>query len=229
MLRFVEKLQLLPELTWARMALCELAEEARNPDAQNWISDLLGFARKIGVDVSWPVAEGSSQVYDLPVLHEHNCIAALRSHYSNLFTDMAAPSKMKRYQRLFAKKVTREGNKWYGADYTFLPLTTKKTNMLARCRLASHYLKVETGVWQNPPLPFEQRLCDLCDTGAIQNEHHILFHCTHFNEQRAQYLAAHVDDTGGTSVWCLFNDSTAQSDIAEFLQSTGLMSGLNNS
>jgi hypothetical protein len=221
MLRFVNKLKILPELTWARMVLCELAEEARNPDSHNWFSDLLQFARKIGAHVSWPVL-GNSQ-HDLPVFCERTCIAALRSYYSNLFTDQATPSRMQKYQRLFAKKVRAEGNKWYGADYTYMPLTARKTNMLARCRLASHHLKVETGAWQRPILPYELRTCDLCEMGVVQSEHHMLFHCTHFSESRARYLAAHMEAIGGTSVWCLFNDPAAQSDIAEFLQSTGLM------
>jgi hypothetical protein len=221
MIRFVNKLQLMPEHTWARMVMCEMAADARNAEVSNWLTDLIDFARKIGVHVRWPVPEDTD--VDLPVFYEHHSVARLRHFYYNLFTDLEAPCKMKRYHRLFAKKVAKEGSKWSAAEYTYLPLAAKKANMLARCRLGSHHLKVETGTWQASAVPYEQRLCDLCDMGAVQNEYHIVFKCTHYNEQRDEHLAAHLENPDANSVWCLFNDSNAQSALADFLQSTCLM------
>jgi hypothetical protein len=221
MIRFVNKLQLMPEHTWARMVMYEMAADAKNSAASNWLTDLVDFARKIGVYVRWNVLEDTN--VELPVFLEHNCVAVLRNYYYNLFTDLEAPCKMKRYHRLFAKKVAKEGSKWHAAEYTFLPLATKKTNMLARCRLGSNHLKVETATWQTPTLPYEQRLCDLCDMGDVQNEYHIIFKCTHFNDQRGQHLAAYLESTQVNSVWCFFNDVDAQSALADFLQSTCLM------
>ncbi len=124
---------------------------------------------------------------------------------------------------MFAKKVTCEGGRWYAADYTLLPLTVKRSNCLARCRLSSHRLKVETGAWSRPAVPYEQRLCDLCDLGAVQNEHHIIFQCPRFHEEREVYLRAHLDNLEGSSIWYLFNEPGAQSAVADYLLSTGLM------
>ena len=49
---------------------------------------------------------------------------------------------------------------------------------MARFKTSSHYLIVETGRWNNPKIPYMDRKCDLCDSGIIQDEKHVIFECT---------------------------------------------------
>ena len=46
---------------------------------------------------------------------------------------------------------------------------------MARFRTSSHYLKVETDRWKRPKVPWKNRVCDLCDLGVVQDEHHVVF------------------------------------------------------
>ena len=48
---------------------------------------------------------------------------------------------------------------------------------MARFRTSSHYLKVETDRWKRPKVPWKNRVCDLCDLGVVQDEHHVVFEC----------------------------------------------------
>ena len=48
---------------------------------------------------------------------------------------------------------------------------------MARFRTSSHYLKVETDRWKRPKVPWKDRVCDLCDLGLVQDEHHVIFEC----------------------------------------------------
>ena len=45
---------------------------------------------------------------------------------------------------------------------------------MSRFRTSAHHLRVETGRWERPLLLWQQRVCDLCDLGAVQDEQHVL-------------------------------------------------------
>ena len=49
---------------------------------------------------------------------------------------------------------------------------------VARFRTSSHHLSIETGRWRRPvPTPLSERICNLCDSGAVQDEQHVLLEC----------------------------------------------------
>ena len=54
-----------------------------------------------------------------------------------------------------------------------------------RLRLMSHSLKVETGRWSR--IPREERRCDRCDAGAVQDEEHVLIVCSNAQHIRLRY------------------------------------------
>ena len=60
--------------------------------------------------------------------------------------------------------------------YRNLPVTVLRD--MSRFRTSAHHLRVETGRWERPFLPWQQRVCDLCDLGAVQDEQHVLLECT---------------------------------------------------
>ena len=57
---------------------------------------------------------------------------------------------------------------------------------MARLRVRSHYLHVETGTWEQHPLPLVERLCDLC--GVVEDEPHVLLSCPRYRVLRNLYL-----------------------------------------
>ena len=87
-------------------------------------------------------------------------------------------SKLITYLKWFAEKQVKNS---LGEMKCPLPsyLTTNMGKHLirdmARLRLSSHDLRVETGRYTG--LTYDNRVCRLCDTGAIEDEQHILLEC----------------------------------------------------
>ena len=48
---------------------------------------------------------------------------------------------------------------------------------VARRRVSSHRLEVEKGRWKNPPVPYNNRLCNTCICQVLDDEFHFLFEC----------------------------------------------------
>ena len=58
---------------------------------------------------------------------------------------------------------------------------------LARFVTSSHRLRVETGRWDKPPVPYAQRKCQICDI-EIEDEFHFMFVCPLYNADRTKLL-----------------------------------------
>ena len=69
-----------------------------------------------------------------------------------------------------------------------LNMITSKPHRQAFARLiaSSHRLRVETGRWERPVLPYEYRLCNNCN--KLDDEYHFLLECTLHNDIRHQYI-----------------------------------------
>ena len=80
----------------------------------------------------------------------------------------------------------------------------------SRLRLQSHSLKVETGRWSR--IPREQRLCDRCDAGAVQDEAHVLIACTYTEPIRQRYQNLDFATTAG-----LLGDGNYHRNVAEYI------------
>ena len=64
-------------------------------------------------------------------------------------------------------------------------ITEKNRLVITRWRLSCHSLHIETGRYQRPRLPRNERICSVCHT--IEDEHHALFVCTAHTFIRARY------------------------------------------
>ena len=60
----------------------------------------------------------------------------------------------------------------------------------ARLRTSSHSLEIEVGRYHRPKIPREERKCNLCKSGEVENEMHFLLHCEYFKEIRKPLLHA---------------------------------------
>ena len=61
--------------------------------------------------------------------------------------------------------------------YLSLNLPRKTYVNIARFRMSSHNLKIETGRHNRPKTPVEERLCDKCDANKVEDEMHCLLIC----------------------------------------------------
>ena len=58
---------------------------------------------------------------------------------------------------------------------------------LSRFRLSSHNLYIETGRWQRPKIPPEDRICPSCING-VEDEIHVFVQCQRYNDLRVPFF-----------------------------------------
>ena len=62
---------------------------------------------------------------------------------------------------------------------------------LTRLRVSAHQLRIEIGRYHRPkPLPVEERLCQMCNLSAVEDELHFVFQCPRYNDIRTELLKA---------------------------------------
>ena len=64
----------------------------------------------------------------------------------------------------------------------FLPIVPR--SKFSKLRISAHHLHVETGRHKKPVTPVHLRICSNCDTGAIEDEQHVLIDCPHYSVHR---------------------------------------------
>ena len=62
----------------------------------------------------------------------------------------------------------------------------KLRKALTQFRTSSHNLMIETGRHQN--IDINQRICQNCNTGMVENEYHFLLICPKYNHIRTKYI-----------------------------------------
>ena len=65
--------------------------------------------------------------------------------------------------------------------YLTFNLQKKTYTNLARFRVSSHNLRIETGRHESPKLPAADRICHKCDSNEVEDEQHCLLICK-YNE-----------------------------------------------
>ena len=66
--------------------------------------------------------------------------------------------------------------------YVMKHMARRKRSIYAQFRIGILPLKVETGRFTN--IPLEDRVCDYCDSGEVEDEAHFLFDCTLYIDLR---------------------------------------------
>jgi hypothetical protein len=63
-----------------------------------------------------------------------------------------------------------------------------KRKCLSRFRVSSHNLQIEIGRYQN--IPREERLCEICNSGEVENETHFLLFCKAYEHSREDHRSS---------------------------------------
>jgi hypothetical protein len=58
----------------------------------------------------------------------------------------------------------------------FVLTIVKKKKGIAKLRTNSHKLHSETRGWSIPKIPWDKKVCHLCDTKKVENENHFLLY-----------------------------------------------------
>ena len=60
--------------------------------------------------------------------------------------------------------------------------------VFAKFRMASHQLRIVTGRYGVNRIERNQRLCNMCNSGEIEDEYHFLIICNAYKDIRVKYI-----------------------------------------
>jgi hypothetical protein len=72
-------------------------------------------------------------------------------------------------------------------NYLSVLPSVKKKISIAKIRTNSHELHSETGRWSIPKMPWDERVCHLCDTKKVEYEKHFLLDCPAYTHIRSHF------------------------------------------
>lgn len=160
----------------------------------------------------------------VPLYNEHMVVARLQQHCHTVFLQPGLSPKLAAYHADFGDALSLHG-KWCRAQYLRLPIGLQKLRLLARFRLSCHHLAIETGRWRG--VAADDCVCTLCGTGAVQDEHHVLFRCPALSDARMQFSVLFGDDQSFTHVRSFFTPGHGHDlvhvvrQLCSFLQHVG--------
>ena len=68
-----------------------------------------------------------------------------------------------------------------------IPVSAACLKGLLRFRMGCHRLPRDAGSWARPQVPRLERVCQLCATGVLGDERHVIFECPELQDFRAQF------------------------------------------
>ena len=109
------------------------------------------------------------------------------------------------------------------STYIYKPLSFMQRKLMSQFRLGVLKLRIETGRYVRPRLPPEQRFCQICNNGEVEDELHFLLICRRYDQAR-QNLFSHINDmhsfmdlSNEEKLKLLVNDSSLVKQTAKFL------------
>ena len=75
-------------------------------------------------------------------------------------------------------------------DYLQIPIFEAR-KLITKIRCSDHSLEIEKGRHLN--IPREERICKVCNTGEVENEHHFLIKCNRYEHLKTKYQLHNMD------------------------------------
>ena len=93
--------------------------------------------------------------------------------------------------------------------------TRYERSVLARLRGGTLPIAIETGRYRQ--IPPHDRICKSCDTNHIENEHHFLFHCDHYNTIRDDLIHIDRDSSDSHNLINIFSNTVKTIQLAKYI------------
>jgi hypothetical protein len=156
---------------------------------QAWMGKATAYLNKCGIIIDLPAAVAAVAVASTATTAAATPILILRPW------EVEAAEQQQYLQKLIAATGTKiqfykqKIRGWTGTatinltDYKMQPhlktvMPWRRRRELSRFRTSSHFLRVEMDRYQYPQVPHNTRLCRLCNSGAVEDEEHMVFGCT---------------------------------------------------
>jgi hypothetical protein len=178
---------------------------------QSWAGQIRGFLRTLGLSDG---SEGSA-----PLEEPQFVLRAMQQQYLQSFRSSSLP------EVVLYRDAVRGGDSsmtGYGMQaYLAASLPVRHRAALARLRTSSHWLLFETGRWAPQRLERSQRVCRACHSGQVEDEAHMLFHCSHPELVRLRECFSFLFDSQEGEQYSLaqFLSQTAVGGVAAFVAS----------
>ena len=137
-----------------------------------WAAQVADVFESLGVAVCLQTPAGVSDT---------DVAAALQSQYSAQLI-RAEGSKIAHYYHA-VRGGEAAPEHWQPAAYLDQVADRPRLVRLAQLRTGSHWLRVETGRWQQ--LERAQRTCPHCGSAAVEDEEHMVLHCPQYSDIRS--------------------------------------------
>ena len=102
----------------------------------------------------------------------------------------------------------------------------RQRKAMAQLRAGSHWLGVESGRREGAALPRDQRVCQRCGSGEVDDEAHMVFRCAALSVQRREYASLFITvasgpprlhgsgpDGGGSICICVLQEGPGAEDL----------------
>ena len=96
----------------------------------------------------------------------------------------------------------------------------------SKLRISAHPLAIETGRYSRPKTHECERVCELCKSGMVENERHLLISCTLYQHERAsfqqkinQYTTINLRESNAylSIMQCISGDDDVSHDVCYFV------------
>ena len=196
MLTFLRRVLQMDSREYVRLAMLECVADASVGGAgiDNWYNKLQCMLAHVSHGVFDDPAAINVAVGWVDVDY---CMARWRSYYHTSVWHGLAPdprtapsagATLCTYHTWFASDLPTDGAHWSCAPCITAPnVPYAHLISLIKLRTSSHNLAVQRLRQVRPRIPRALRACPLCSSGAVQDEHHMLFDCPHLAQARLQY------------------------------------------
>jgi hypothetical protein len=211
---FFTKVLHLPDDSLVKIAMLENMEISRDCSGF-WFAEL----RKALQYIDYAILDTDDVDDVVEHMKQSSIELQLLLKYEAVWHDLGDPRttgcdvKLATYKKWFAIPETL-GCRCSIAPYLRLALPYEYASKLARFRLRSHNLAVETDVRLN--IPRCQRVCTRCTAGVVDDEVHAVFQCAAFCGARAKYPALHAAFAAGDML-SMFSKVALAKDLVRFV------------